>query len=253
MSQEEQDNSSFPSQDTQSTPSLDNHHDDPSQSLKKKKKRKKRKRLLTFEEMMARPARKQIESPDAFEQPHVGLYNIWYGRMTDYSTAEERREERLAGTRYRLNIQTDTGFTKAKPGAYHCIYWAMGRCFRGPECVFLHRPPIQQDEDESDHMTDIFGRDRHATDREDMGGVGNFNRAGKTLFIKGMRPNPDNDQILYKHFIPFGEIVYLKVIEDKNIAFIQYKWRCSAELAKEAMNDQALDNDEVCFSSKLST
>lgn len=42
----------------------------------------------------------------------------------------------------------------------------------------------------------------------------------------------------------FGPIEYLKLIRDKSIAFIKFKYRACAEFAKEAMLDQPLDNDE---------
>jgi len=179
------------------------------------------------------------------KKPHAGLYNIWYSRNTDYLTFQERREAKLAGPTYRVELSKDTGFTKAKEGAYHCIYFSHGKCYRGAECVYFHRIPLQIDENHSDSMKDVFGRERFATDREDMGGVGSFHRESRTLFISGLKNLPNLDEILYKHFSEFGEITYLKVVEEKTISFVQYRLRCCAEFAKEAMTDQALDEDEI--------
>lgn len=34
---------------------------------------------------------------------------------------------------------------------------------------------------------DVFGRERHVSDRDDMGGVGCLSRPGKTLYIGGLQ------------------------------------------------------------------
>ena len=49
-----------------------------------------------------------------------------------------------------------------------------------------------------------------STDREDMGGVGNFNRNCKTLYISGIKHAPgDNlEDILARHFGEWGEITH---------------------------------------------
>jgi hypothetical protein len=43
------------------------------------------------------------------------------------------------------------------------------------------------------------------------------------------------------------KIITVKVVWDKAIAFVRYRLRCTAEFAKEAMQDQCLDGDEVYF------
>lgn len=52
---------------------------------------------------------------------------------------------------------------------------------RGPECQFWHRIPIPGDKTEQ--ATDIFGRERFRDEREDMGGVGSFEKCNRTLYV----------------------------------------------------------------------
>jgi len=52
-------------------------------------------------------------------------------------------------------------------------------------------------------------------------------------------------EILYRHFSPWGDIEDISLLPNKTFAFIRYKHRCMAELAKEAMMFQALDQEEI--------
>jgi hypothetical protein len=80
-----------------------------------------------------------------------------------------------------------------------------------------------------------------------MMGTGSFNRECRTLYLSGLKPNcgPEIGGSIYKHFSEFGEIVKLRVIDRKQIAFVTYRHRHGAEFAKEAMQNQTLDNDEL--------
>lgn len=62
--------------------------------------------------------------------------------------------------------------------------------------------------------------------------------------------NPHNiaytpQEIVKRHFEEWGPIEYVRVIHTKSIAFVRYFLRASAEFAKEAMDNQALDHSEV--------
>ncbi len=76
----------------------------------------------------------------------------------------------------RCNIKRDAGRTKgdSNTGAYLCLYFARGQCHLGGECPFLHRRPSDADEVKLSLTHDVFGRERHLTDRDDMGGVGAY-------------------------------------------------------------------------------
>merc|ERR1712139_647846 len=91
------------------------------------------------------------------------------------------------------------------------------------------------------------GRERHRAHRDDMGGVGSFESNSRTLYIGGLRKQEGVDMkpIVQKHFAQFGEIENVNVIYRLSIAFVRYRLRCSAEFAKVAMTNQALDNKEV--------
>jgi len=61
-----------------------------------------------------------------------------------------------------------------------------------------------------DHSRDCFGREKHADYRDDMGGVGTFNRVNRTLYISKMQESPDKSQsqeTLLRHFGEWGKIV----------------------------------------------
>jgi len=78
-----------------------------------------------------------------------------------------------------------------------------------------------------------------------MGGVGSFSRDNKTLYISGLKRTANLEESVTSHFAEWGELTYIKVVWDKSIAFVKFRFRCSAEFAKEAMQDQSLDGDEV--------
>eukprot|EP00743_Colponemidia_sp_Colp-15_P005953 GILK01006399.1.p1 GENE.GILK01006399.1~~GILK01006399.1.p1 ORF type:complete len:451 (-),score=67.19 GILK01006399.1:169-1491(-) len=200
---------------------------------------------------LGRPARKQVKempkSKFAYKEGDE-QYNIWYDK---YLGDREKREREPATTR--CNIERDSGWTKADiqdpHGAYFCVHFARGACALGPECNYLHRLPTIEDNNRMNMLNDVFGRDRHATHRDDMGGAGNFNKESTTLYIGELRLGGlDEDKVyqsLHRHFSEWGEIDNIRVIPRKAIAFVRYKIRVSAEFAKVAMADQSLDHDEM--------
>ncbi|ORZ26842.1 hypothetical protein BCR44DRAFT_118477 [Catenaria anguillulae PL171] len=204
-------------------------------------------------EWLKRPARRQAD-PDAAEQTqkvYEGSYNIWYNKWTGQK--HKGRFEFGERAASRVNISRDTGFTLAdkrraqNPNhrTYICLQFARGMCHKGHKCEYLHRIPLPDDLEET--MKDCFGRERHRDEREDMNGVGCFNRENRTVYIGGMHPyeKGDAEKVIRKHFIAFGPIDRLNVIYDKTIAFVRYEKRANAEFAKEAMEHQALDAGEV--------
>ena len=61
-----------------------------------------------------------------------------------------------------------------------------------------------------DHSRDCFGREKHADYRDDMGGVGSFNRQNRTLYVSKIVESPDKKQTqetLLRHFGEWGKIV----------------------------------------------
>jgi len=197
---------------------------------------------------LTKPARRQVKKGSSVIRKeftdHSSDYNIWYHKkLGDRFDTEERVK---AATR--CIVTRDSGYTKADKtnrDTYFCIYFARGHCVNGAECVYYHRIPTIDDELRLDLTHDIFGRERHRSYRDDMGGVGSFSRDNKTLYISGLKRAPNLEDNVIQHFVEWGELSYVKVVWDKAVAFVRYKLRCTAEFAKEAMQDQSLESDEV--------
>jgi len=128
-------------------------------------------------------------------------------------------------SKFRCNPRKDSGITRAQPGGHICIYFARGKCVRvrekaqpccflrslkGSDCTYYHRIPDVTDEKNLDITYDIFGRERHRTDRDDMGGVGSFSRENRTLYLGGIRKikGVDLEDLLMKNFREWGELEY---------------------------------------------
>jgi len=204
-------------------------------------------RMKTFNPYLTKPARRQVKKgsqPRTEFTHHSSEYNIWYGKKLGDRFSKEDRIK--AATR--CCVSTDAGYTRPDlngKDSYICLYFARGHCINGAECNFYHRIPTLEDDQKLDLAHDIFGRERHRTYREDMGGVGSFTRDNRTLYVSNIKRGGNMDEIVKRHFAEWGEMEYVRVIWDKSIAFVKYALRSSAEFAKEAMTDQSLDGDEV--------
>ncbi|KAE9283746.1 hypothetical protein PF008_g27328 [Phytophthora fragariae] len=205
-------------------------------------------------QFLSRPARKQLDAMPTANSQLEGAYeyNIWYDKYVGDHWSDARGKE-PASTRCRLEL--DAGKTKAvtvsKANRYFCVHFARGMCARGAECSYYHRLPSAADETRIGMMHDCFGRERHATDRDDMAGVGNFTRNSRTLYVGGLKSVSARDAVkeqedaLWKQFGEWGEVENINVIHRKSISFVRYRHRTSAEFAKEAMANQTLQSDEV--------
>jgi hypothetical protein len=193
-----------------------------------------------------RPARVQVEQKRALQTvEHAGDYNIWYGKYMG-----ENNFERAPRASTRVLLETDAGLTRADytgTAAHICLHFARGDCIYGKDCTYRHCAPVAEDETQSDAPHDIFGRTRHGSFRDDMGGTGTWNKECKTLYVGrlcGKVSEPEMTEIVARHFGEFGPLDSVRVLTGKSCAFITYRMRCSAEFAKEAMAEQALDHDE---------
>jgi hypothetical protein len=194
-----------------------------------------------------RPARVQLDlSAVRLQSVEVsGDYNIWYGRY-----AGERGFARSAPAATRCHLDTDAGLTMAdhtESNAALCLHFARGACGYGKACNFRHRAPLDEDESSAETRVDVFGRERHAAFRDDMGGVGSWARDQRTLYVGRicvLRPEAEVHATVWSHFSEWGEIDYCRVLMAKGCAFVSYRLRAAAEFAKEAMADQALEANE---------
>lgn len=94
---------------------------------------------------------------------------------------------------------------------------------------------------------DVFGRERHATERSDGGGTGSFSKENRTLLITELNANMTEplDDVVRRNFAVLGPIEYVRTIQEKSMAFVRYQLRASAEFAKVAMHHQTLDGETV--------
>jgi hypothetical protein len=191
-----------------------------------------------------RPARAQVDRA-TFKMPTPELsgtiYNIWYNKQ---SGGDSDQQQQFAAPS-RCNVARDSGYTRADatPGAFFCLWFARGLCWRGKDCEYRHALPGATDIFNAN--VDCFGRDRFADYRADMGGVGSFLRPNRTLYVGRVHDTPDVEDVTARHFAEWGPVDRIRVLNGRGIAFVTYAAVNSAEFAKEAMAHQAMDNNEV--------
>ncbi|KAI5998862.1 hypothetical protein EDD15DRAFT_2386674 [Pisolithus albus] len=197
-----------------------------------------------------KPARKQVQPGEVErkETPQTGKeYNIWYNKWAGGDREDNYSNKVKSQTR--CNIKKDSGLTRANTtgNRYCCLFFARGCCPYGWECNYLHTLP-DPDNALPDSSKDCFAREKFADYRDDMGGVGSFNRQNRTLYIgriKETGPGPETEEIVIRHFREWGEIEKIRVLQYRSVAFVTYKSEFNAQFAKEAMACQSLDNDEI--------
>ncbi|CAD6571212.1 MAG: Pre-mRNA-splicing factor [Tremellales sp. Tagirdzhanova-0007] len=211
-----------------------------------------------------RPARKQVKAGDIdkSEGPQPGKeYNLWYNKWAGgdkedalashvalYPETLDIHEPMLRATNFAASFSLeDVVPMGAFPAVHHPLQHAEMDCFFRHECNFLHRLPLPSHQ-LPDHSRDCFGRERHADYRDDMGGVGSFNRSNRTLYIGKMQESPDKKQTeetLMRHFGEWGTIVKWNILYNRGIAFVTYESEHSASFSKEAMANQSMDMEEI--------
>ncbi|KAG6332768.1 hypothetical protein ID866_6324 [Astraeus odoratus] len=197
-----------------------------------------------------KPARKQVKPGEVErkETPQTGKeYNIWYNKWAGGDREDNYSNKVKSQTR--CNIKKDSGLTRANTtgNRYCCLFFARGCCPYGWECNYLHTLP-DPDNALPDSSKDCFAREKFADYRDDMGGVGSFNRQNRTLYIgriKETGPGPETEEIVIRHFKEWGDIEKIRVLQYRSVAFVTYKSELHAQFAKEAMACQSLDNDEI--------
>lgn len=110
----------------------------------------------------------------------------------------------------RCNIRKDAGLTRANTTGikYICLFFARGCCPYGWECEYLHTLPDPVNA-MPDSSKDVFARDKFSDYRDDMGGVGSFNRQNRTLYvgrIKETGNGQETEEVVLRHFKEWGDI-----------------------------------------------
>ncbi|KAK0626635.1 hypothetical protein B0T14DRAFT_534747 [Immersiella caudata] len=193
-----------------------------------------------------RPARPQIDPAliKSEPPPQTGtVFNIWYNKWS----GGDRESAYLSQTKAkgRCVIARDSGYTRADniPGSYFCLYFARGICPKGQDCDYLHRLPGIHDM--FNPSVDCFGRDKFSDYRDDMGGVGTFNRQNRTIYVGRIHVTDDIEEIVARHFAEWGQVERIRVLNTRGVAFITYTTECQAQFAREAMAHQSLDHEEI--------
>ncbi|KIP04255.1 hypothetical protein PHLGIDRAFT_76207 [Phlebiopsis gigantea 11061_1 CR5-6] len=197
-----------------------------------------------------KPARKQVKPGEVEkkEAPQTGKeYNIWYNKWAGGDREDSYSNKTKSQTR--CNIKRDSGLTRANTTGvkYCCLFFSRGCCPYGWECEYLHMLP-----DPSiappDTSKDCFARDKFFDYRDDMGGVGSFQRQNRTLYvgrIKETGTGVETEEVVRRHFREWGQIEKIRVLQYRSVAFVTYVHEGSAQFAKESMACQSLDNDEI--------
>ncbi|GAA5988057.1 hypothetical protein JCM11641_007912 [Rhodosporidiobolus odoratus] len=191
-----------------------------------------------------RPARKQQAAEKKQLEQTGQTYNVWYHKWAGGDKYDSYNNQEKSSTR--VNIKLDQGYTRADGDGtqYVCMFFARGCCPLGHECSYLHRLPSPTHR-LPDAALDVFGREKHSGYRDDMGGVGSFNRQNRTLYVGKLRETRNTAEVVESHFEEFGEIERIKILTNRGVAFVTYVSELNAQFAKEAMMHQSLDSDEV--------
>ncbi|OQE14865.1 hypothetical protein PENSTE_c032G09139 [Penicillium steckii] len=194
-----------------------------------------------------RPARVQADPAVAKADPSTqsGLtWNIWYSKHEGGQRGDEQHSLNKPAPG-RCSIAKDSGYTRADrtPGAFFCVHFARGVCHKGPECEYLHRLPGIHDLFQPN--VDCFGREKHSDYRDDMGGIGSFQRQNRVLYVGRIHVTDDIEEVVSRHFSEWGQIERARVLTGRGIGFVTYTNEANAQFAKEAMHQQALDHEEI--------
>ncbi|KAI8884476.1 hypothetical protein K501DRAFT_217548 [Backusella circina FSU 941] len=194
-----------------------------------------------------KPARTQVTQAQLDEylkdkRPEGGTYNIWHHR---YSGLERDFNKTSVRPKFKVDIARDAGETigSRNPNSYFCLFFAKGMCSKGAKCGMWHRVPTTEDHVET--TVDCFGRDKYTDFRQDMGGVGGFLIQNRTLYVGRIAVTDDIEAVVRRQFGQFGPMEKVRILRNKGVAFVTYNTRGNAEFAREAMMNQALDNNEI--------
>ncbi|KAF8176724.1 hypothetical protein K438DRAFT_2022546 [Mycena galopus ATCC 62051] len=204
-----------------------------------------------------KPARKQVKPGDVVktEAPQTGKeYNIWYNKWAGGDREDSYSNKVKSQTR--CNIKRDSGLTRANVTGikYTCLYFAAAAAHTAGSASTCTCCPIRTTS--SRQLQGLFRADKFSDYRDDMGGVGSFNRMNRTLYIGRIKETGnglETEEVVMRHFKEWGQIEHddsetgwaVKVLQYRSVAFVTYVSELHAQFAKEAMACQSMDNDEI--------
>lgn len=192
---------------------------------------------------LQKPARLQVDPktiPDDDKPPQNGhTFNIWY---LQWAGGDPTLKD-LVKLDFRLDVERDSGKTKAAPRSPICLFYARGCCYKGPNCNFHHRPPLVTDI--VIPTKDCFGRDKTTEYKEDMTGVGLLKQINRTLFVAGFHVEDSIEETVRSAFSEFGVVDAVRVQKAQRVAFVSFRLELLAQFAKEAMLAQLLNGKDI--------
>jgi pre-mRNA-splicing factor RBM22/SLT11 len=137
-----------------------------------------------------------------------------------------------------------------------CSFFARGECNRGDNCPFRHEMPRDRNDPMSKQNTKnrfygtsdpvankILGRQRRREEEVKQEDADGYDKARSTLYLRfqGDGPYPTlTESDIRDKFYSFGEIVSVRIQEDKGQAFVEYTEPDACELAIASMNRKEL-------------
>ncbi|KAI5964591.1 CWC2 [Candida pseudojiufengensis] len=199
---------------------------------------------ITSSDPLSKPARLQVDINSLQEHENLppqqigsSTFNVWFLK---YSGGDSSAINSFVKSKFRVNIERDQGYTKARNNSPICLFFSRGCCYMGSNCKYYHCTPNKLKNVNTNYAVDCFGRNKTSDYNDDMDGVGSFNKINKTLYVGGLTMKPNIEELLSKNFEEFGDVEKVKVIYNKSIAFITMKTENDAQFAKEAMDRQCL-------------
>ncbi|CAI4057103.1 hypothetical protein SKDZ_04G0350 [Saccharomyces kudriavzevii ZP591] len=204
--------------------------------------------MNSWKDRFAKVQVKESELPSSIPAQTGLTFNIWYNKWSQGFGGNTRFVSPFV-----LQPQPHSGKTRGDNDGqlFFCLFFAKGMCCLGRKCQYLHHIPGEDDVGKlalRTEVLDCFGREKFADYREDMGGVGSFRKKNKTLYIGGidgalnskhLKPAQVESRIRFV-FSRLGDIDRIRYVEDKNCAFVKFKYQANAEFAKESMSNQTL-------------
>eukprot|EP00242_Pyramimonas_sp_CCMP2087_P012749 CAMPEP_0198199796 /NCGR_PEP_ID=MMETSP1445-20131203/2956_1 /TAXON_ID=36898 /ORGANISM="Pyramimonas sp., Strain CCMP2087" /LENGTH=332 /DNA_ID=CAMNT_0043869695 /DNA_START=336 /DNA_END=1334 /DNA_ORIENTATION=+ len=138
-----------------------------------------------------------------------------------------------------LKLQRTAPYYK-RNRAHICSFFAKGECTRGAECPYRHEMPETGPLAEQNLKDRFYGVNDPVAEKM-LSRANNMpvlsppeDSSIMTLYVGGMDSRIQDDD-LKDAFYSFGEIASLKIIRDRNCAFVTYTSRSSAERAADAL------------------
>ncbi|KZT00423.1 uncharacterized protein LAESUDRAFT_666175, partial [Laetiporus sulphureus 93-53] len=157
------------------------------------------------------------------EVPQTGKeYNIWYNKWAGGDREDSYSKYVLLQSRSSSRRRVATSRANMTGVKYCCPFFVWRCCLYGWECEYLHML-MDPSTTLPDMSKDCFACDKFADYRDDMGGVGSFQRQNRMLYIgriKETGTDMETEEVVRRHFKEWGEIEKIRVLQYRSITFV---------------------------------